>query len=799
MLNEHFKTLELHKILEMLSDICSNQASKELALNIEPSSDLETVQNEIDKTSEAFNLSSRFGTPVFYNIKDIITVIKRADSGVSLSYREILDVAKVLNQVRVLNSWFAQTGDSDTKLNYLFESLFPNKYLEDKIYNTIISEDEISDNASPELASIRKKILQASSKIRDSLEKMIKSSEASTYLQDSIVTIRDGRYVVPVKSEHRGKVSGLVHDTSASGATLFIEPIAVVEANNEIKVLKGKEHDEIERIISEISAECAQCGKAIISGYKAAVKLNLYFSKANLAAKMNAMTPIISDDGQIALKKARHPLISADKVVPIDFRLGGEYDTLIITGPNTGGKTVTLKTVGLLTLMTMCGLLIPASDGSRISIFKNILVDIGDQQSIEQSLSTFSSHMNKVISILNTADSNSLVLIDELGSGTDPVEGAALAVSIIEKLHSLGAKLVTTTHYQELKLYAIDTPNVENASCEFDVKTLQPTYRLIIGSPGKSNAFAISSRLGLPQDIISRAEGLVSGENRKIENIIDKLETMRSELEKSEKEAYENKKKSEDLIKELEKQKEELLRQKEAEIEKARRQARAIVDKVTRESQALIDELDAIRKDKDKENFSKMAINAKSSHKRTIDKLYLEANPVSSSDDGYKLPRALKKGDNVIVKDTGKKGFLISEPDSGGECFVQIGIMKTKLNVSKLRLAEGEKITLNDKKIKKPKQGSISTKGVESRATRRVELELDIRGYSSDEGIYEVDRFLDNAVMNGLQLVTIIHGNGTGVLKAAVRRHLKNHPHVKSSRRGVYGEGEDGVTVVELK
>ena len=513
----------------LLSNECANEKSKDMALKLEPSDDLFTVKREVEKTNLALELSVKFGTPIFNNIKDISNSLKRAESGAALSLKELIEIRQVLYQIQELSHWYKQV-ESPTSLDYLFESLFPNKYLESKLERAIIDENELADDASPELASIRRKIAHSSIKIRETLDKMIKSSSTQKYLQESIVTIRDGRYVLPVKTEHKGNIQGLIHDTSATGSTLFIEPMAVVEANNDIRILKGREQDEIHRIIAELSAECGEMKEQLMSGYNAAVELNLYFAKANLATKMHACKPEINDENVILLKKARHPLIDPAKVVPIDFSIGDNYSTLVITGPNTGGKTVVLKTVGLLTLMTMCGMLIPVSDGSAISIYKNILVDIGDQQSIEQSLSTFSSHMNRVIEILNNADNRSLVLLDELGSGTDPIEGAALALSIIEKLKSMGVTLVTTTHYQELKMYAIDSDNVENASCEFNVETLQPTYKLIIGAPGKSNAFAISKKLGISEDIINYAQALVSDDNRKFERILDNLEQMRQKF-----------------------------------------------------------------------------------------------------------------------------------------------------------------------------------------------------------------------------------------------------------------------------
>ena len=793
-MNENYITLELHKILEMLIGECSNEASRRLAENTEPIADAELVRAEVSKTFDAYNASSKIGSPSFFAFADTAAIANRAKSGAVLSLKELLDVSKTLTQTEALLSWRRQL-EGDFKLDYLFECLFDNRHLNDRITSSILSEEDISDNASPELASIRKKIANAGSKIRESLDKIIKSSDSKDYLQESLVTLRDGRYVLPVKSEHKSKVSGLVHSTSASGQTYFIEPLAVVEANNEITILKGKEQEEIDRILKEMTAEVAGFSEQLSSDFTAAAQINLYFAKASLGAKMAASMPEISDDGEIILKKARHPLINKDKVVPVDFALGKDYDSLIITGPNTGGKTVILKTVGLLTLMTMCGLMIPVSDGSKVTVFRNILVDIGDQQSIEQSLSTFSSHMNKVIEILYIVDSSSLVLIDELGSGTDPVEGAALAVAIIERIHALGGKLVTTTHYQELKLYALETDGVENASCEFDVKTLRPTYRLIIGSPGKSNAFAISARLGLDDSIIKAAEAMLTGESRRLETILDNLEATRQQLEKNEKLADEYRRETEKLRNEVAEERRKLTETKDKEIELAKREARSIVERISRQSAQLMDELEEIRKSKDKDEFSKRVSDQKMQYKRQINSLYDEAAKLSEHQDEYVLPRPLKKGDDVTLTDGNKSGIVISPPDSAGNVMVQVGIMKTKVHVSKLRLVE-KSVTFNNKKI--PQKTSVS-KSVESRATRRPELELDIRGYTVDEGLYELDSFIDRAIMSGNKVVTIIHGKGTGALKTAVRERLRKHPMVQSSRKGVYGEGEDGVTVCELK
>lgn len=797
-MNKYYKTIELHKILELLALECSNDAAKNLALSIEPMTQLSDVKKEISKTSDALELSVKYGTPMFYSFKNIAPLVEKASSGATLGLSELIEIRRMLHQISELVRWHNDGDNNESTLDYLFECLFPNDYLMRRLDSAIISEDELADDASAELASIRRKINRAGAKIKETLESMIKSSETKKFLQETRVTMRDGRYVLPVKTEHKGNINGLVHDTSSTGATLFIEPISVVEANNDIRILKVQEQEEIHRIIADFSKQCAEFKEQLISGYNASVQLSLYFAKANLAARMRACAPEISNDGIVLLKKARHPLIDKDKVVPIDVELGEKFSTLIITGPNTGGKTVILKTVGLLTAMTMCGLLIPVADGSKISIFEKILVDIGDNQSIEESLSTFSSHMNRVVEIIDSADWNSLVLVDELGSGTDPVEGAALAVSIIERLKQQGAKIICTTHYQELKLFAIDTEDVENASCEFDVNTLRPTYRLIIGSPGKSNAFEISRQLGIPDDIINDAKALLTGENRRFEEIIENLERTRLELETLRSQTDEANRSAQKLKEELEVERSEFEKHKEKELEIARREANAIVKRVTAQSEKLIDELDEIRKQKEKSDFAKIAIDAKHKSKSTLNQLYNEANPITTSNEEYVLPRPLVKGDNVIIADMNKKGIVVTPPDDSGNCFIQAGILKTKIHVSKLRLVEKQS-TSNNAPKKQKNSGRVTSKGVESKMTRRPQLELDIRGYASDDGVYEVDNFLDQAVMSGSSVVTIIHGKGTGVLKNSIRNHLKRHPHVASFRKGLYGEGEDGVTIVELK
>lgn len=797
-MNNYLKTLELDKILMMLSNLASNEETRRMASAIRPSSDLAEVRRENLKTNQALELSIQYGTPPFSDFKDISVSAKRAKTGAVISLRDLMDIAAMLRQISGLSKWYGSCENSETELDYLFSRLAPNDWLLEKLDRSIISETELSDAASPELAAIRRKITRAESQLRETLDKMVKNKTTQQYLQETNVTIRDGRFVLPVKTEHRGQIGGLVHDTSATGQTVFIEPMAVVEANNDIRILQGKEQEEIERIIRELCADCGDYADTLCENYKICAELNLYFAKANLAAKLKCTMPEITDDGRIHLKKARHPLLDVKKAVPIDLSLGEDYQALIITGPNTGGKTVALKTAGLLAAMTMCGLLIPVSDGSSISVFKNILVDIGDSQSIEQNLSTFSSHTNKVIEILGTADENSLVLLDELGSGTDPVEGAALAIAIIRRLIFNGAKIMVTTHYQELKIFAIDTSNVENASCEFDIDTLKPTYRLIVGSPGKSNAFAISESLGMPSEIISEAQSLVSESNARLEDVIGKLETSRAELEREKEAAAKLRREIAEHEVVIRTERESLEKAKADKLEKARLQAMTIIEQTKVRSNELIDELEKLRREKDKKDFSSNVSGVKSKSKQSFNKMYDIANPIGENDpnEGYVLPRKLKRGDTVYVVDLQRKGIVSGEPDGSDFVFVQMGVMKTKMNISRLRLEEPQKVTIGSKPIKKQrsKTGKVGVK-----VERRGKMELDIRGCACDDGVYQLDRFIDQAVMSNISIISIIHGKGTGLLRAAVHKRLKSHPSVKSFRLGVYGEGEDGVTIAELK
>ncbi len=795
MINEKYcRVLELDKILTRLSELTCCETARQRALSLKPNDNLSIVKDETAKTNDAFLLSAHFGTPVFTKMDDPSEHLKLAQVGGILTPRAILNIAAVLKQARTLLEWYEQCANVQNTLKPVFSMLMANRPLEKRIASVFISEEEVSDTASDTLMSIRRKIRSAGSRIRETLDKMIRSSTYQKALQENLVTMRDGRYVLPVKAEYKSTVSGLVHDTSSSGATLFIEPMAVVEANNEIRVLQSQEKAEIERILAELSALCGEQADVIASDFETVIALNLYFAKARLAEQMNAVLPRITEDGQIVLNRARHPLIAKEKVVPITLSLGQSYRSLVVTGPNTGGKTVTLKTIGLLTLMTMCGLLVPVSDHSTISIFQKILVDIGDEQSIAQNLSTFSAHMTNIVSILNEADGHSLVLVDELGSGTDPVEGAALAQSILTELFQKGAIVAATTHYAELKVYALETEGVENASCEFDVKTLQPTYRLMIGTPGRSNAFEISRRLGISETVLSRASSLVESDKKSFEDVIDRLESSRQENEEKNRELTAQIKALKEERESLRTANHDAIIQKEQIIEQARKEASRIVDAVKLDANLIMDELQKLRREKEKEDFIRRTGEAKSQLRGKLDKLSDQANPVvKRSNEGYVLPRPLKKGDTVLIVDIDKTATVLELPDKSGNVLVQAGIMKTRVPVSNLRL---------DEKAKKPKLNGASIRTISSNKgakTARGMMELDLRGQTVEEALMELDMFISRSLLSHIEQVTIIHGKGTGALRSAVHDYLKHCKQVKTFRLGVYGEGETGVTVVTFK
>lgn len=795
---KYLKTLELDKVLDMLAEETCCETARNLALSIQPETDVDEVLRSLKRTDDAFNLTLRFGTPSFTGLTDPTPRLKVAMAGGTLSPRDLLNIGAVLRQSRSLSQWAHQFEEEENSITEDLFSLYLNNSLEREISSAIISDEEIDDNASPELASIRRKIRQTELKARERMEKLIHSSTYQKYLQDSLITMRDGRFVVPVKAEYRGEIEGLVHDTSASGSTYFIEPMGVVEANNEIRVLQAKEKDEIERILADFSARCADCGEDIQLLFGRLMDLNVLFAKSRLASKMNAVCPKVTEDGKIELKRARHPLIDPKKVVPIDVHLGDEFTCLVVTGPNTGGKTVTLKTLGLLTLMTMCGLLIPTASGSSISTFENILVDIGDEQSIEQSLSTFSAHMTNIVSILEEADYRSLVLVDELGSGTDPVEGAALAIAILEKFRQRHCRVAATTHYAELKMYALQTEGVENACCEFDVESLKPTYRLLIGVPGRSNAFAISQKLGLDETVIAHAKSLVQSENKQFEDVIDSLEASRHQYEALTRELAEKQAEIDRVRQEVKEHKERLAREKAQEVEKAKQQAMRIVSEVQGQANALMDELNEIRREQDREAFSQKALAARSQLKSKLDRLHDAANPIAERENiSYTLPRPLKAGDTVLIVDIDKEGTVLQPPDKSGNVLVQAGIIKSRVKVENLRLLDKKKVQFNGSGVRGGGRGSV--KKTMNVAGRSASTECDLRGMTTDEALFVLDSFIDNAVLTHVQQITIIHGKGTGALRTAVQAHLKQHRNIRTFRLGVYGEGEAGVTVAEIK
>ena len=783
MMNRHYRTLELDKILEMLKEETSIEEAGELALAVEPQYSLDKAQELLTQTEDAHMLIGRFGAPSFGGISNVTNPLRRAEASGCLNTSELLSVARALRVIKGVRDWHAHCSGVSTSLDGYFRTLYTNPNLSDRITSCIIGADEISDGASRELADIRRRMRIAASKARETLEKIIRSSTYQKYLQEAIITQRDGRYVVPVKQEFRSQVAGLVHDTSSSGSTVFIEPMGVVNANNDIRVLKGEEEKEIERILFELSGMCAGCASEIIESYKTLVELNLIFAKAHLAYRMKAVRPVMNDEGVIDLKAARHPLIPKDKVVPTDIRLGEDFDTLVITGPNTGGKTVCLKTLGLLTLMAMCGLMVPAGDNSRLSVFRRVLVDIGDEQSIEQSLSTFSAHITNIIGIIKLANRSTLAVIDELGAGTDPVEGAALAVAILEKLRERGAKIAATTHYSELKEYALKTPGVENGCCEFDVTTLRPTYKLLIGVPGKSNAFAISKRLGMEDDVIDRARILTSAESRQFENVVESLEISRrelaDELERARQATLDAQQKQAQAEKELERAKTEAKR----EVDMAKHKAQELAAKTRAQAYAIIDELEQAKKN------SKYDAEQKSKFKTGMKVLEETADPIKESEKSdYKLPRELKPGDNVLIFDIDKKAVVLEKPEKDS-VLVQAGIIKTRVKLNNLRLLEDEKVT-----VPKRRERTV-TKDVKSLA----KTEIDVRGQTAEEAVMSVDSAIDSCMLSNIHMLTVIHGKGTGVLRSRIQNYLRHHKAVKSFRLGTFGEGESGVTIVELK
>ena len=780
--------LELHQVFDLLASCAGSAEGKAACLALEPSSALEEVQALIDETTAAFQLSTFKGYPGFAGVKDVSMSVDRAQRGGALQPVELLNIGGVLRCARTVKAYI-HDDEPESVLTPLFRMLVPNKYLEDRIYSAILSEEEIADTASPALADIRRHMRIQSAKIKDSLQKVISSPAYSKYLREPIITIRQGRYVVPVKSECKNDVPGLVHDVSATGSTYFVEPMSAVNANNALRELELKEKKEIERILAELSAEAAGYREAILDDFHLLIRLDVIFAKARLAFQMRGVPPIMNDTGKIDLRNARHPLIDPKTVVPISLRLGTDFDTMIITGPNTGGKTVTLKTVGLLTLMAECGLHIPASDGSQLSTFDRILADIGDEQSIAQSLSTFSSHMRTIVDIVDQCDSSTLVLFDELGAGTDPAEGAALAIALIEFCRKMGSRVVATTHYAELKLYAMRTSNVVNASCEFSVETLQPTYKLLIGIPGKSNAFAISRKLGLSEEILKEASDLVSQSDKDFEDVLSQLEQQRQQMESARAEAERLRLETAKIKQQSEELSLQLQLEKEKAMEQARREAQRIIEDARQTANAATEEIKALKKQL-AESADVQGVNHRQAElrKRLNDaeaKLYAGAvrkeRPVPTRD--------IMVGDTVELIKIGTKASVLAV-NKDGTYQLQAGILKITAKPDEIYLLEQEN-TYKQKNSRPAHSGREMKMSV-------MASEIDLRGMDSVEAICVLDRYLDEAMRSNLKSVRIIHGKGTGVLRTAVQQSLRKNRFVKSFRLGVYGEGEDGVTIAEF-
>lgn len=781
--------LELPQVLQMLSECAGSAGGKEACLRLFPTTDLEEVDLLLRQTTAASDLCARKGNPVFGDVTDVSASLERAERGGTLQPKELLRIAGILRCARTTQGYISE-DDVKTVLDTLFRALTPNKYLEDKIFGAILSEEEIADTASTALSDIRRHMRIQSGKIRDSLQKVISSPAYSKFLREPIITIRQGRYVVPVKSECKNDVPGLVHDVSASGSTYFVEPMSAVNANNALRELELKEKKEIERILAELSAEAAGYREAIQLDYQMLVQLDVIFAKAKLSYRMRAGAPIMNDQGRIELRKARHPLIDAKVAVPISVRLGTDFDTMIITGPNTGGKTVTLKTIGLLTLMAECGLHIPAGDGSALSTFDAILADIGDEQSIAQSLSTFSSHMRTIVDVVAQCDDRTLVLFDELGAGTDPAEGAALATAIIEFCRKMGSHVVATTHYAELKLYAMRTKGVINASCEFDVDTLRPTYRLLIGIPGKSNAFAISRKLGLTEEILKEADDLLDKSDKDFEDVLAQLEQQRQHMESARQEAERLRQETAKIKQQSEEYHEQLRREKEKAMESARREAQYIIEEARAAANIASEELKAMKKQL-QDSADTTGLNQRQADlRRNLNEVEEKLHVAQSRRERPKPSRGILVGDTVELLKLGTKANVIAI-NKDGTLQLQAGILKMTAAQEEVYLLEHE----NPYKEKgtRPKHSGREMK------LSAMSTEVDLRGMDAIEAVCVLERYLDEAMRANLTQVRIIHGKGTGTLRAAVQQSLKKNKYVKQFRLGQYGEGEDGVTIAEFR
>ncbi len=788
------RILEFDKIINKLKSLCASELGREIAEEAVPQKQLPVVARRLKETTDAVDFILRRGSPPLGGLHDTRDSLRRVEIGATLNPGELLRVSDTLRAARSLKNYSSivntNTDENNNHISSLISSLTSNKRIEDKINMAIVSEEEIADSASNTLSNIRRQIKDQQNSIKDKLNSMIHSSKYQKLMQESLVTMRGDRYVVPVKAECRNEVPGLVHDSSASGATVYIEPLAVVEANNSIKQLKLKEQIEIERILQELTSDVGEIVEPLKVNITIFAELDFAFAKAKLSLDFNCVCPKLNTEKRINIKKGRHPLLDNKTVVPIDLWVGERFSTLVVTGPNTGGKTVTLKTLGLFTLMAQAGLHVPAAEGTELSMFDNIYADIGDEQSIEQSLSTFSSHMKNIVKILAEADEKSLVLFDELGAGTDPTEGAALAMSILESLHDRGAVTAATTHYSELKVYALTTEGVENASCEFDVETLRPTYHLLIGVPGKSNAFAISKRLGLRDEILNRAKEFLSGEEIQFEDVLLKIEKNRSDSEKERLQAESYRLEIEGLKKELEEQQQKLNSQKEKLLREAKEEARKILLNAKQETESMLEDMRRAAREQDEMLQNKAAEEVKTRLRNSIGELEGSLSENLLPRKGYiKPPENLKPGDSVMIVNLNQKGTVVTPPDKEGEAIIQAGIMKINVHVSNLKLVDEQAA-----EIQKIGSGRIGM----SKAMN-ISTQTDIRGMNVEEAVQLLGKFLDDAAIAGLSEVIVVHGKGTGMLRNGVHQYLRSNHHVKSFRLGKYGEGESGVTIVTMK
>ena len=785
------KTLELDKVLARAVQLCACRETKEMMQDLQPCETPEDERYALEQTNAINSLLIKNGSPRFGSVSEVRRVVAHAQKGGILSMGELLEIAATLRNFAGLSQWYGLSEHDMMPTDDLFYSLAPQPVLERQISDSIISPEEMADTASTTLADLRRKIRQTEDSIRTKLDAIIKNSTTNKFLQDAVVSLRNGRYVVPVRAEYRGEVGGVIHDVSSSGATVFVEPNAVVEANARIMQLRAQEQEEITRILSAFSAQVGSLEPQFSYSYDAMLKIDLLLAKARLAIEQGAFMPAVSDTIHFKLNKARHPLIDKKKVVPVDIALGDEYDTLVITGPNTGGKTVSLKTAGLLNAMAQYGFLIPAHESSVVCNFREYLVDIGDEQSIEQSLSTFSGHMKRISGILELAGHGTLTLLDELGAGTDPAEGAALAVSILEQLRRQGSLLMATTHYAEMKVYALETPGVVNASCEFNVETLMPTYKLSVGVPGKSNAFLISSKLGIPQNIIDAARSHMSNDDKRLDSVLAQLDDLKLQLKVAQGDAEKARYEAEHALESAEKKRDELIKKGEQELEDARRRAHDLMQNVQNEAYALTDELRRIQKD-EKTNAAQRAVRAREIARKDTETLLKKTDSKPKPAREFVPLKEVQIGQEVLIAELNQLATVTARPDRNGMVEVRAGIMKTKVPLSGL--------CVPDKMDKRPaREPRRSSTRVQLDKSRKASMEINLLGYTVDEALAEVDKFLDSGMLRGQQTLYIIHGNGTGALRTAIQKHLRTHKAVKSFRPGRYGEGENGVTVVELK